>query len=90
MKLVKKLAKIKDRKFLFDYNTVNLAKPIKQIVKDINLTDKFDMKSDFRRARIAFEYDVNKLKDSERRDLAFSMLHDKQLAEKLYYHPEKS
>lgn len=85
LKLVKKLAKIKNRKFLFEYGTTKLAKPIKQIVKDLGLTDKFDMKSDFRRARITYEYDVNGLKDSERRDLA-----NKELAEDLYYHPEKS
>ena len=48
------------------------------------------MKSDFRRARVTFEYDHHKLKDSQRRDLAFSMLHDKNLAQQLYYHPEKS
>ena len=90
LKLVKKLAKIKDRKLLFEYGNANLAKPIKEIVKDLGLTDKFDMKSDFRRARITFEYNVNKLKDSEKRNLAFSMLHTQQLAEKLYYHPEKS
>ena len=75
LKLVKKLAKIKNRKFIFEYVTTKLAKPIKQIVKDLGLTDKFDMKSDFRRARVTYEYDVNGLKDSEKRDPAFSMLH---------------
>ena len=77
-------------KFLFEYGTANLAKSLKRIVKGLGLTDKFDTKSDFWRARITFEYDVNKLKDSEKRNLAFSMLHTQTLAEKLYYHPEKS
>ena len=85
LKLVKRLARIKNRKLLFEYGTANLAKSLKQIVKDLGLTDKSDIQSDFRR-----EYDHHKLKDSERRNLAFRMLRDKNLAEKLYYHPEKS
>ena len=90
IKLVKKLSKIKNRKLLFEYTTPNLAKPLKQIVKDLGLTDNFDMKSDFRRARITHEYDVNKLKNSEKKKLAHEMLHDQTVAEKLYYHPEQS
>ena len=89
IKLATKLTKIKGRKFLFEYDTPNLSKSIKQIVKGLGLTDNFSMKSDFRRARTTYEHKFNKFTNSQKRDLAHSMLHDQSIAEKLYFHPEE-